>query len=73
MQHYSCDFMPISTLHIRVEQALIRDEVLLVVNGQCGTGGRDVGNIGIKRRLWHRKRPCNKGLIHQLCSGSLAY
>jgi hypothetical protein len=53
MQHYSCDFAPVSTLRIRVEQAQIRDEVLLVVNGQCGIGGRGVGDIGIKRRLLH--------------------
>jgi hypothetical protein len=34
MQHHSCDFAPVSTLRIRVEQAQIRDDVLLVVNGQ---------------------------------------
>jgi hypothetical protein len=30
MQHYSCDFAPVSTLRIRVEQAQIRDDVLFV-------------------------------------------
>jgi hypothetical protein len=53
MQHYSCDVAPVSTLRIRVEQAQIRDDVLLVVNGQYGIGGRGVGDIGIKRRLLH--------------------
>ena len=33
----------------RVEQAQIRDEVLLVVGGQYGIGGRGVGDVGIKQ------------------------
>ena len=45
--------MPFSAFRIRVEQAQIRDEVLLVVNGQYGIGGRGIGDIGIKRRLLH--------------------
>src|SRR5713101_6591441 len=53
MQHDACDFAPVSTFRIRVEQAQIRDEVLLVVNGQYGIGGRGIGDIGIKRRLLH--------------------
>jgi hypothetical protein len=53
MQHHSCDFAPISTFRIRVEQAQIRDDVLLVVNGQYGIGGRGIGDIKIKRRLLH--------------------
>jgi polysaccharide pyruvyl transferase WcaK-like protein len=36
---------------IRAEQAQIRDEMLLVINGQHGIGGRGIGDIGIKRRL----------------------
>ena len=48
MRHYSCDFAPISTFRIRVEQTQIRDNVLLVVNGQYGIGGRGIGDIGIK-------------------------
>src|SRR5216683_1708194 len=59
MQHYSRDFAPVSTLRVRVEQAQIRDEVLLVVNGQYGIGGRGIGDIGIKRRLLHG-RPRNR-------------
>jgi hypothetical protein len=39
MQHYSCDFAPVSTNRIRVEEAQIRDDVLLVVNGQYGMEG----------------------------------
>jgi hypothetical protein len=31
MQRDACDVAPVSTLHVRVEQAQIRDEVLLVV------------------------------------------
>ena len=38
MQHYSRDFAPVSSLRIRVEQAQIRDDVLLVVDGQYGIG-----------------------------------
>src|SRR5712691_10230717 len=53
MQHHSCDFAPISTFRIRVEQAQIRDDVLLVVNGQYGLEGRGIGDIGINRRLLH--------------------
>ena len=53
MQHHSCDFAPVRTLRIRVEQAQIRDDVLLVVSGQYGIGGRGIGDIGIKRRLLH--------------------
>src|SRR5882757_2497516 len=53
MQHYSCDCSPVSTLRIRVEQAQIRDDVLLVVDGQNGIGGRGIGDVGIKRRLLH--------------------
>ena len=47
MQHHSCDFAPVSTFRIRVEQAQIRDGVLLVVGGQYGIGGRGIGGIGI--------------------------
>jgi hypothetical protein len=56
MQNHSCDFTPVSTLRIRVEQAQIRDHVLLVVSGQNGIGGRGIGDIGIKRRLLHGQR-----------------
>ena len=31
MQHHSCDFAPVRTFRMRVEQAQIRDEVLVVV------------------------------------------
>ena len=51
MQNHSCDFTPVSTLRIRVEQAQIRDDVLLVVNGQYGIRGRGISDIGMKRRL----------------------
>src|SRR5713226_1810280 len=70
MQHYSCDFAPVSTFHIRVEQAQIRDEVLLVVSGQHGIGGRGIGDIRIKRRRLHG-RSRNRMLIDQLCFGLL--
>jgi hypothetical protein len=50
MQHYSCDVAPVGTFRIRVEQAQIRDHVLLVVNGQYGIGRRGIGDIGIKLR-----------------------
>jgi hypothetical protein len=57
MQHHSCDFAPVRTFRICVEQAQIRDEVLLVVRGQHGIGGRNIGDIGIKRwRLRGRSR-----------------
>jgi hypothetical protein len=46
--------------------------VLFIVNGQYGTGGRGIGDIGIKRRLLHG-RARNRLLIDQLASDSLAY
>src|SRR5712675_2575681 len=57
MKHYSCDFVPVGTFRIRVEQAQIRDEVLLVVSCQYGIVGRGIGYIGIKRRLLHGRSP----------------
>src|SRR5712664_1212316 len=57
MQHYSCDFAPISAIQIRIEPAQILDEVFLVVSGQYGIGGRGISDIGIKRcRLHGRSR-----------------
>src|SRR6266513_3464123 len=53
MQNYSCDFTPISTFLVGVEQVQIRDEVFLVVSGQHGIGGRGIGEIWIKRRPMH--------------------
>jgi hypothetical protein len=53
--------MPFSAFRIRVEQAQIRDEVFLVVNGQHEIGGRGIGYIGIKRRLLYRpSRRCRE-------------
>jgi hypothetical protein len=68
MQHYSRDVAPISACRIGVEQAQIRDDVFLIVNGQYGIGGRGVGDIGIKRRLLHGLSR-NRLLIDQLCFG----
>jgi hypothetical protein len=53
MEHYPCDFAPVSSFCIRVEQAQIRDDVLLVVDRQYGIGGSSIGDIGIERRLLH--------------------
>ena len=53
MQHYSCDVTPVGAFSVRVEQAQIGDNVLLVVNGQNGIGGRGIGDIGIKGRHPH--------------------
>src|SRR5216683_5699136 len=68
VQHYSGNFTPVSTLHVRVEQAQIRDEVLLVVHSQHGIGGRGIGDVWIKRPLLHG-RSRNRLLIDQLCFG----
>jgi hypothetical protein len=43
MQHYSCDVTPVGAFGVRVEQPEIRDEVFLVIGGQCDTGGRGIG------------------------------
>jgi len=40
MQHDSCDFAPVRTFRMRVEQAQIRHEMLVIVRGQHGAGGR---------------------------------
>jgi hypothetical protein len=53
LEHYPCDFAPVGSFRIRVEQAEIRDDVLLVVDGQYRIGGRGIGDIGIERRLLH--------------------
>src|SRR5450432_1579972 len=66
MQHYSCDFAPVSTLRIRVEQAQIRDDVFLIVNGQRGIRWRGIGDVGIKRWLLHWFSR-NRLLIDQPC------
>ena len=51
MPHYSRDFAPVSTFRIRVEQAQIRDDVLLVVDGQYGIGGSGIGDMhGLARK-----------------------
>jgi hypothetical protein len=70
MQHYSCDLAPVSTFRIRVEQAQIRDDVLL--DGQYGIGGSGIGDLGIKRRLLHELSR-NRLSIDHLCFGLLAY
>jgi hypothetical protein len=70
MEHYSCDIAPVSTIDLCVEQAQIRDEVFLVVDGQHRIGRRGIGDIGIKRRLLHG-RSRNRLLIDQLCFGLL--
>jgi hypothetical protein len=50
MEHYPGDFAPVRTFRIRVKQAQIRDDVLLVISDQNGIGGRDIRNVGIERR-----------------------
>jgi hypothetical protein len=69
MQHYSCDVTPVGAFAVRVEQPEIRDEVFLVIGGQCDTGGpvsvmsgSNGGNcMGGLATLW---------MIHQACLGS---
>ena len=53
MEHYPGDITPVRTFGFRVEQAQIRDEVLFVIDGQYGIGGRDIGDVGIERRGLH--------------------
>jgi hypothetical protein len=31
MQHHPCDFTPVSTFHIRIEQAQMRDEMFVAL------------------------------------------
>jgi hypothetical protein len=45
LKHYSCEFAPVSSFRIRVEQAKIRDDMLLIISGQHGIGGRGIGDI----------------------------
>jgi hypothetical protein len=72
MQHHSCDVAPVSTVRIRVEQAQIRDNVLLVVDGQYGIGGRGICDLGIKQRLLHGLSR-NRLLMTDFALYSLAY
>jgi len=46
MQNNACDFTPVRTFRVRVEQAKIGDDVLLVVNGQRGIRGRGTATSG---------------------------
>jgi hypothetical protein len=55
MQHYSGNFTLVRTLYVPIEQAQIRDDVFLVVDGQNGIGWCGVGDIWIKRRLFRRR------------------
>jgi hypothetical protein len=55
MQHRSCDYAPVRTFRMRIEQAQVRDEVLVVVRGQHGTGGRNIGDIGRRGPLCFRE------------------
>ncbi len=70
MQHDACDFTPVSAFRIRVEQTQIRDQVLLIVQGQHGIGGRGISDIGIKWRLLHGCSR-NRLLINQFYLGLL--
>ena len=72
MLHDPCDLAPVGTLRIRVEQTRIRDDVLLVVDGQYGIGGRGIGDIGIKRQLLHGAFS-QQIADRELCIGLLAY
>ena len=72
VQHHSCDFAPVSTFRIRVEQAQICDDVLFVIDGQYGIGGCGIGDIGIKRRLPYGLYR-NKLLMTNFTLASLAY
>jgi hypothetical protein len=65
VQHYSCNFTPVSTFRVRIEQAKIRNKLFLVVNGQTGIGGRRIGDIRIKRGLLQARRSRNT-VIEQL-------
>jgi len=71
MQHHSCDFAPISTFRICVEQAQIRDDVLLVINGQYGNGRRGIGDIRVKAVGSAWAILANRLLIEPLCFGFL--
>src|SRR5882724_10199410 len=71
MQHHSCDFAPISTFRICVEQAQIRDDVLLVINGQYGNGRRGIGDIRVKAVGSAWAILANRMLIEPLCFGFL--
>ncbi|KRR11426.1 hypothetical protein CQ12_40325 [Bradyrhizobium jicamae] len=53
MQHHPCDFAPVRTFRMCIQQAQIRNEVLLVVRGQRATRGRNIGDIGINRPSRH--------------------
>jgi hypothetical protein len=48
MQHYSCDVTPVGAFSVRVEQAQIGDNVLLVVNGQGAVSAASGSRGGIR-------------------------
>jgi hypothetical protein len=42
MQHHPCDFTPVSTFHIRIEQAQIRDEMFFVASRNTEPEGANI-------------------------------
>jgi hypothetical protein len=61
---------PVGTFRISVEQAQIRDDVLLVVSSQYGIGRRGIGDIGSSGGFCIGLSR-NRLLIDQLCLGLL--
>ena len=53
MQHKPRHFAPVCTLCIRIEQAQVRYNVLLVVHCEGGIRRRNIGNVGIWRWFFH--------------------
>ena len=53
MKHDPCDLFPIRTFRVRIEQAQVSDEMLLIVGGQSGICRGHVGYFEIKRRIRH--------------------
>ena len=60
MQDDPRDIAPVGTVRIGIEQAQVRDEMLLVVGGDRWIGWGQISDIRIERRLLHG-RSCDEG------------
>lgn len=55
VQHNPRHFAPICTLYIRIEQAQVRYNVLLVVHREDGIRRCNIGNVGIWGWFFHER------------------
>ena len=53
IQHELCDFLPVGTIFLGIEQTKVRDQMLLIVAREDPLVGRGIGNWRVERRRLH--------------------